>query len=72
MHQNLLNAECASEAYRKVGDKNMHVFRVMKAPTKELHKSFCCTYACLSSDPIAFFGLNAILKQQTEMYLRWI
>jgi hypothetical protein len=46
MHQNLLNAEFASGEYRNAGDKNMHVFGVMKALTKELHKSFCCTYAC--------------------------
>jgi hypothetical protein len=61
MHQNLLNAECASEEYRNAGDKNMHVSGVMKAPTKESRRmpgSFCCTYACLSSGPIAFFGLN--------------
>jgi hypothetical protein len=45
MHQNLLNAEFASEEYRNAGDKNMHVFGVMKALTKELHKCFCCTYA---------------------------
>jgi hypothetical protein len=46
MHQNLLNAEFASKEYLNAGDKNMHVFRVMKALTKVLHKSFCCTYAC--------------------------
>jgi hypothetical protein len=41
MHQYLLNAEFASGEYQK-----MHVIRVMKALTKVLHKSFCCTYAC--------------------------
>ena len=46
MHQNLLNAEFASVVYRKAGDKNLHVLGVMKAFTKVLHKSFCCTYAC--------------------------
>jgi hypothetical protein len=46
MHQNLLNAEFASVAYLKAGDKNMHVFGVMKALTKVLHKCFCCIYAC--------------------------
>jgi hypothetical protein len=46
MHQNLLNAECASVEYRKSGDKNVQVIRVMKALTKVLRKSFCCTYAC--------------------------
>jgi hypothetical protein len=60
MHQNLLNAEFASGKYRNAGDKNMHVFGVMKAPTKVLHKSFCCTYAWLSSDLIAFFGSIAL------------
>jgi len=57
MHQNLLNTEFASGEYRNAWDKNMPVFGVMNALTKVLHKSFCCTYACLSSDPIALFGL---------------
>jgi len=47
MHQNLLNAEFAYVEYRNAGDKNVQVIRVMKALTKELHKSFCCTYAFL-------------------------
>jgi len=46
MHQNLLNAEYVSGEYRNAGDKDMHVFGVMKALTKELHNSFCCIYAC--------------------------
>jgi hypothetical protein len=46
MQQNLLNAEFASGEYLNAGDKNMHVSRAMKALTKELLKSFCCTYAC--------------------------
>jgi hypothetical protein len=46
MNQNLLNAEFVSVDYRNAGDKNMHVFGVVKALTMELHKSFCCTYAC--------------------------
>jgi hypothetical protein len=46
MHQNLLQAEFASGEYRNAGDKTMHVSGVMKALTKVLHKSFCCTYAC--------------------------
>ena len=45
MHQNPLNAEFASGVYLNAGDKNMHVFRFMKALTKVLHKCFCCTYA---------------------------
>jgi hypothetical protein len=47
MHQNLLNAEFAPGEYRNAGDKNMYVRWVIQALTKELHKSFCCTYACL-------------------------
>jgi hypothetical protein len=39
MHQNLLNAEIASGAYRNARDKNMPVFGVMKALTKVLHIS---------------------------------
>jgi len=49
MHQNFLNAGFASVVYRNAGDKNMHVFRVMKALTKvsrQMLGSFCCTYAC--------------------------
>ena len=46
MHQNLLNAEFGSGEYRNAGEKNMPVFRVMKALTKELHKRFCCIFAC--------------------------
>ena len=46
MQQNLFNAEFASGAYRNAGDKNLHVFGVMKALTKELHKRFCCICAC--------------------------
>ena len=46
MQQNLLNAEFASGEYQNAGDKNMHVFGVMKALTKVLHKCFCCIYAC--------------------------
>ena len=45
MHQNLLNAEFASIEYLNAGNKNVHVIRVIKAPTKVLHKCFCCTYA---------------------------
>jgi hypothetical protein len=40
MQQNLLNAEFVSVVYRKAGDKNIHVIRVMKALTKVLHKNF--------------------------------
>jgi hypothetical protein len=47
MHQNLLNAEFAFGEYLNVENKYLHVIRVMKALTKELHKSFCCIYACL-------------------------
>jgi hypothetical protein len=46
----------------KAGDKNMYVIRVMKALTKvsrQMPGSFCYTYACLSSDPNAFFGSRA-------------
>jgi hypothetical protein len=46
MHQNLLNAEFGDGEYQKYGDEDMHVTQGMKAPTKELLKSFCCTYAC--------------------------
>ena len=46
MYQNLLNAEFGSVEYRNAGDENLHVLRVMKAPTKVLHKSFCCICAC--------------------------
>ena len=45
MHQKLLNAEFVSGEYENAGDKTMPVFRVMKALTKVLHKSFCYTYA---------------------------
>ena len=45
MQQNLLNAEFASGEYRNAGDKYIHVFGVMKALTKVLHKSFCCIHA---------------------------
>ena len=47
MQQNLLNAEFVSGEYRNAKNKDLHVARVMKALTKELHKSFCCTYAFL-------------------------
>jgi len=49
MQQNLLNAGFASGEYRNAGDKNMHVFAVMKALTKvsrHMPGSFCCIYAC--------------------------
>ena len=49
MHQNLLNAEFGSVEYRNAGDENLHVLRVMKAPTKVSRRmpgSFCCIYAC--------------------------
>jgi hypothetical protein len=45
MHQTLLNAEFASIYYLNANNKNMHVFWVIKARTKVLHKCFCCTYA---------------------------
>jgi hypothetical protein len=38
MHQNLLNAEFTRGEYQNAGDKNMHVFGVMNALTKVLHK----------------------------------
>ena len=46
MHQNLLNAECASVEYLNAKNKNVQVIRVMQALTKVLLKCFCCTYAC--------------------------
>jgi hypothetical protein len=46
MQQNLLNAEFVSGENQNAGDKNMHVIVVIKALTKELHKNFCCIYAC--------------------------
>jgi hypothetical protein len=46
MHQNLLNAEFVSVEYLDARNKDLHVLWGMKALTKELHKSFCCTYAC--------------------------
>jgi hypothetical protein len=49
MHQTLLNAEFASVEYRNSGDKNVHIIRMMAALTKEMHKCFCCTYACRQS-----------------------
>jgi len=55
MHQNLLNAEFASVEHRNARDKNLHVLGVMKALTKVLHKSFCCTYACRQLD---FLGVE--------------
>jgi hypothetical protein len=45
MQQNLLNAEFVFVSYLNAWNKNMHVIHVMKALTKELLKSFCCTYA---------------------------
>jgi hypothetical protein len=47
VQQNLLNAEFVSGEYRNAKHKNLHVLWVMKALTKELHKRFCCIYACL-------------------------
>jgi len=46
MHQNRLHAEFASGGYLNAGEKDMHVFLVMKAFTKVLHKCFCRIYAC--------------------------
>jgi hypothetical protein len=46
MQQNLLNTEFVSGENQNAGDKNMHVIVVIKALTKELHKNFCCIYAC--------------------------
>jgi hypothetical protein len=46
MHQNLLNAEFASVEYLNAKHKNVHVIRVIQAPTKVLHKCFCCRCAC--------------------------
>jgi hypothetical protein len=46
MQQNLLNAEFASVEYLNAENINLHIIQVMKAPTKVLHKSFCCIYAC--------------------------
>jgi hypothetical protein len=56
MHQNLFNAEFAPVTYLMAGDKNLQVIRVMKALTKVLHKSFCCTYTCLVISITAFIG----------------
>ena len=42
MQQKLLNAEFASGEYLNAGDKNKHVFPVIKALTKVLHNCFCC------------------------------
>ena len=46
MHQNLLNAEYKSIVYLSAGNIIMNVILAMKALTKVLHKSVCCTYAC--------------------------
>jgi hypothetical protein len=46
MQQNLLNAEFTSVEYLNAKNKDVHVIGVIKALTKVLHKSFCCTYAC--------------------------
>ena len=71
MHQNLLNAEIASGAYRNARDKNMYVFGVMKALTKMLNKSFCCTLV-LTIKQISCGQLrkphNALLKSKAFHY----
>jgi hypothetical protein len=46
MHQNLLNAECASVWYLYAKNENVHVIRVIEALIKILHKCSCCIYAC--------------------------
>ena len=70
MQQNLLNAEFESEAYRNAGDKNMHVFGVMKAPTKVLHKSFCCTYACRQLHFLGYFHAMALKLLVTHIIIK--
>jgi hypothetical protein len=61
MHQNLLNAEFASVWYINAKNENVHVIRVIKALTKVLHKSFCCTYACRQ---LHFLGQGKSDKKQ--------
>jgi hypothetical protein len=54
IHQNLLNAEFVAVEYRNAGDKNMHVFGVMKGVPASA--GMLLLHICLPS--IALFGLN--------------
>ena len=59
MQQNLLNAEFVSVSYLNAWNKNMHVIRVIKAPTKESRQvpgsaGKLLLHICLLS--IALFG----------------
>jgi len=71
MHQNLLQAEFASGEYRNAGDKNMHVFGVMKALTKvsrQMPGSFCCTYACCQLHLLDSPEKNNSLNKQAGIF----
>jgi len=46
MHQNLLKAGFALTDHLSGKNENLNVMGVINPPTKVLHKSFCCTYAC--------------------------